>query len=119
MIPIHCPTSTRGKMMIYSDGLFTSNYYSYPEIPKARRILETLRKMAIEQKDYIARKFTQSQVLDALYGMCYLNFYTNRVAKLQSTNCRTPVLALTLRSDLNELRLTLKSSDLGEKALAS
>ena len=62
-------------MMIYSDGLFTSNYYSYPEIPKARRILETLRRMAIKQREYRAGKFTQSQVLDALYGMCWLNFY--------------------------------------------
>ena len=75
--------------------------------------------MAREQEENKARTFTQSQVLDALYTLCWLNLYTNRVAKLQSTNCRTPVLALTLRSDLNELRLTLKSSDLGEKALAS
>ena len=105
--------------MIYSNGLFASNYYSYPEIPKARRILETLRKMAREQRENRARKFTQSQVLDALYGMCWLNFYANRIAKLISPDCKTPVLAFTLRSDLTELHLILKSSDLGEEALVS
>ena len=75
--------------------------------------------MAREQRENKSRKFTQSQVLDALYGMCWLNFYTNRIAKLISPDCKTPVLAFTLRSDLNELHLTLKSLDLGGKALAS
>ena len=41
-IPTHYPVSSRGQLMIYSNGLSASYWHSYPEIPKARSILRTL-----------------------------------------------------------------------------
>ena len=37
-------------------GIFSSYYYSYPEVPRAGRILEILRRMATKQREYRAEK---------------------------------------------------------------
>ena len=73
--------------------------------------------MATKQGEYSTIKLSQSEILSAHFGMCWLIFYTNRIAKLVSLGCSTPVLAFTLQSDVKHLHLILKNSELGTEAL--
>ena len=96
---------------------FPSSCHSYPDVPRAGRILGIITRMATKQREYRTIRLSQSEVLSAHFGMCWLMFYTNRIAKLVSPGCSTPVLAFTLQSDVKHLHLILKNSELGTEAL--
>ena len=76
---------------------FPSNCYSYPDVPRAGRILGIITRMATKQREYRTIRISQSEVLSAHFGMCWLMFYTKRIAKLVSPGCSTPSIYSTIR----------------------
>ena len=82
-----------------------------------RRTLRTLHEMAKEHKKSPITEMTQRQILDCLYDLCWLNMYTNSLAKCKKKRKGIQSLAYVLRSELNSILLMLETSDLKKKAL--
>ena len=87
--------------MINSRDFSSSNWLIYPGIPRARKTLRTLHEIAKEHKESPTTKLTQKQILDLLYDLCWLNFYTNSIAKSRKKRKGLQALSFVLRSDLN------------------
>ena len=66
---------------------YPSNGHSYPDVPRAGRILGIITRMATKQREYSTIKLSQSEILLAHFSICWLVFYTNRVAQLVSPGC--------------------------------
>jgi hypothetical protein len=116
-VPTTLSTVSEDQLMINGKGFSASNWLIYPGIPKARKTLRTLHEIAKEHKKSPTTKLTQTQVLDILYDLCWLNFYMNSIAKSRKKIKGLQALAFILRSDLNLILLMLKTSDLEKRAL--
>ena len=58
----------------------------------ARKSIRRLHKIAKEHKKSPTTKLTQTQILDILYDLCWLNAYTNSIAKGRKKRAAIPVI---------------------------
>ena len=73
--------SSEDQLMINDKGFSASNWLIYPGISMARKTLRSLHGLTKGQRKAPMAKLIHTQVLDILYELCWLNLYTNSIAK--------------------------------------
>ena len=84
----------------------------------ARKTLRSLNGIAKGRKKGPMAKLIHTQVLDILYVLCWLNLYTNSIAKGRRSREGLQAIAFILHSDLNSILRMIKTSNFEERALA-
>ena len=62
-------------------------------------------------------KLIQTQVLDVLYKLCWLNLYTNSIAHVRKSRSGLQAIAFILRTDLNTILRLIKTTNFEGRAL--